>query len=57
MFIRAPLIGKRGPGVEVLAERAGSPIWVRQGRLWATTFHPELGPDRRLQKRFLDSLI
>lgn len=56
MFIRAPVIAKCGPGVEVLAQRAGTPVWVRQGRLWATTFHPELGSDRRLQKRFLEAL-
>jgi 5'-phosphate synthase pdxT subunit len=41
-FIRAPVIDSVGEGVEVLAERAGKPVWVRQGGHMASTFHPEL---------------
>ena len=42
VFIRAPRISRVGPAVEVLAERDGNPVLVRQGRLLAATFHPEL---------------
>lgn len=45
VFIRAPKLAELGAGVEVLAEHAGSPAWVRHGRAMATTFHPELTPD------------
>ena len=43
-----------GPGVEVLATLPdGSHAAVRQGRLLATTFHPELTSDRRVHRYFL----
>jgi 5'-phosphate synthase pdxT subunit len=54
VFIRAPRILETGPGVEVLATREGLPTLVRQGNLMAATFHPELGPDRRVHKAFID---
>ena len=41
-FIRAPVIETVGNEVEVLAERAGQPVWVRAGNRMASTFHPEL---------------
>jgi 5'-phosphate synthase pdxT subunit len=41
-FIRAPVIEEISPDTEVLAEREGKPIWIRQGRYMASTFHPEL---------------
>jgi 5'-phosphate synthase pdxT subunit len=41
-FIRAPLITRAGPSVDVLASENGAPVWVRQARSMATTFHPEL---------------
>lgn len=44
-YIRAPIIEKVGPGVEVLATRDGKPIWVTQGNRMATTFHAELTLD------------
>jgi len=53
VFIRAPRFVEVGPGVEVLARLADEPVLVRQGRLLAATFHPELTPDRRLQRLFL----
>ena len=59
VYIRAPRIVRLGPGVEVLATRegteslAGSPTLVRQGRVLAATFHPELSEDRRVHKLFL----
>lgn len=54
VFIRAPRIVETGPGVEVLADREGMPTLVRQGHLMAATFHPELTPDRRVHKAFVD---
>jgi pyridoxal 5'-phosphate synthase pdxT subunit len=55
VFIRAPIIESVGPEVEVLATRDGKPILVRQGRLLAATFHPELGPDPVIHKYFLSA--
>lgn len=54
VFIRAPRILETGPEVEVLARRDGLPTLVRQGTLMAATFHPELSPDRRVHKAFVD---
>lgn len=54
VYIRAPRIAAIGPGVEVLAERDGDPVLVRQGRLLAATFHPELSTDRRVHRLFLE---
>jgi 5'-phosphate synthase pdxT subunit len=45
VFIRAPIIESVGAGVEVLAEDAGHPVLVRQGKILAATFHPELSDD------------
>lgn len=54
VFIRAPRIVETGPKVEVLARRDGMATLVRQGRLMAATFHPELTSDRRVHKAFVD---
>jgi len=55
VFIRAPVVSEVGPEVEVLARDAdGRAIAVRQGRVLATAFHPELTPDRRLHRLFLE---
>jgi pyridoxal 5'-phosphate synthase pdxT subunit len=56
VFIRAPWVEEVGPEVEVLASAAGHPVAVRQGRLLATSFHPEVGGDGRLHRLFLDLL-
>jgi pyridoxal 5'-phosphate synthase pdxT subunit len=56
VYIRAPRITEMGDSVEVLAEREGSPTLVRQGRLLAATFHPELSHDPRVHQLFLDSV-
>ena len=57
VFIRAPRILGAGPGVDVLATLPdGTHAAVRQGRLLATTFHPELTRDRRVHRYFLDVL-
>ncbi len=57
VFIRAPRIVEVGPGVEVLARRDGLPTLVREGRLMAATFHPELTPDRRVHQAFVDLVV
>ena len=54
VFIRAPRLVETGPAVEILARRDGSPVLVRQGRVMAATFHPELSADRRVHRMFVD---
>ena len=55
VFIRAPLVESVGEGVEVLARlQDGRIVGVRQGSVVGVAFHPELTPDRRLHKYFLD---
>ncbi len=56
IFIRAPWIERAGPHVEVLAERAGHGVMVRQGNVLGTSFHPELGRDLRVHQYFLEML-
>lgn len=54
VFIRAPGIRGVGPRAEVLArDEEGRPVAVRQGRVLATAFHPELTGDRRLHRLLL----
>ncbi len=53
VYIRAPRIEEVGPGVEVLAKRDGYPVLVRQGKVMAATFHPELTGDTRVHEEFL----
>ena len=54
VFIRAPLVVDAGPDVEVLArDPDGNPVAIRQGRVLATAFHPELTGDRRLHRLLL----
>jgi 5'-phosphate synthase pdxT subunit len=54
VYIRAPRIVSVGPGIEVMAERDGFPVLVREGRLLAATFHPELSSDRRVHRLFVE---
>jgi len=54
VFIRAPRIARVGSGVEVLAQRDGFPVLVRQGDLLVATFHPEMTSDTRVQQLFLE---
>ena len=54
VFIRAPKIERLGKGVEVLATEGDDPVAVRQGRVMAATFHPELSDDPRVHRSFLD---
>jgi 5'-phosphate synthase pdxT subunit len=53
VFIRAPQLEDPGPGVEVLLRVDDRPVLVRQGRILASTFHPELSGDDRIHRRLL----
>jgi pyridoxal 5'-phosphate synthase pdxT subunit len=54
VFIRAPRVCETGPNVQVLSRlEEGSAVAVRQDNLLATAFHPELTPDDRLHRYFL----
>ena len=59
VFIRAPVVSDVGPRAEVLAvDPYGRPVAIRQGRVLATAFHPELTGDRRMHEllvRMLES--
>ena len=59
VFIRAPWVESVGPAVEVLATvpsdgGADTIVAVRQGPLLATSFHPELTPDTRVHRLFVE---
>jgi pyridoxal 5'-phosphate synthase pdxT subunit len=53
VFIRAPIIERVGPDVEVLAKSNGQPVLIRQGRILIATFHPELTRDSTVHEYFL----
>jgi pyridoxal 5'-phosphate synthase pdxT subunit len=48
VFIRAPQLRPSRAEVEVLARVDGLPVLVREGNLFAATFHPELTEDPRV---------
>ena len=55
VFIRAPIIERLGPAVELPAELPdGMPVAVRQGNLLAPAFHPKLGTGPRMHQLFLE---
>lgn len=61
VFIRAPWVETVGSEVEVLATvPAGTQgdriVAVRQGPVWATSFHPEVSGDDRIHKLFVESI-
>ena len=61
VFIRAPVVERVGPKVEVLARVTGvdgttRPVVCRQGPVLVTAFHPELSGDLRLHQLFLESV-
>jgi pyridoxal 5'-phosphate synthase pdxT subunit len=66
VFIRAPIVERAGPEVEVLATvtmgsmtrdgGAHKPVVCRQGQVIVTSFHPELAGDPRLHQLFLQSV-
>ncbi|GAC1383783.1 MAG: pyridoxal 5'-phosphate synthase glutaminase subunit PdxT [Acidimicrobiales bacterium] len=56
VFIRAPRVSRVGAGVDVLASVGDDPVLVRQGRVLAAAFHPELSGDLRLHQMFLGGI-
>jgi len=57
VFIRAPRIVRVGKRVEVLVRVGDEPALVREGKVVAATFHPELTEDTRLHRYFLESVL
>lgn len=55
VFIRAPVIERAGPDVEVLATVEGRPVLCRRGPVVVAAFHPELSGDGRLHGLFLET--
>ena len=53
VFIRAPFVDEAGEAAEVICTHGGSPVGVRQGKIIALAFHPELSGDLRLHREFL----
>lgn len=53
VFIRAPWVAEAGDEVEVLARIDGHPVAVRQGKVIAVAFHPELAGETRLHELLL----
>lgn len=54
IFIRAPKIVETGKSVEILAYHEDDPVLVKEGKILASTFHPELTDDLRLHRYFLE---
>ena len=52
VFIRSPLVESTGT-TDVIATHEGRAVAVRQGRILALCFHPELTSDRRLHQEFV----
>jgi len=54
IFIRAPIIERTGPRVEILAKLPNDiAVAARQGKLVVSAFHPELSHDLRFHRYFL----
>jgi pyridoxal 5'-phosphate synthase pdxT subunit len=56
VFIRAPWVEQTGAAVEIIGTESstGRIVAVRQGPALATAFHPELTPDLRIHKLFVE---
>jgi 5'-phosphate synthase pdxT subunit len=54
IFIRAPWIERAGSSVEILASHGGHGVFVRDGHVIGTSFHPELTRDGRVHTYFVD---
>ncbi|MET0897413.1 MAG: pyridoxal 5'-phosphate synthase glutaminase subunit PdxT [Mycobacterium sp.] len=56
VFIRAPWVERVGESVEVLARADEHIVAVRQGKVLATAFHPEMTGDRRIHHLFVSMI-
>jgi 5'-phosphate synthase pdxT subunit len=55
VFIRAPMVESCDKGVDILARlEDGTIVAARQNKMLVTAFHPELTPDLRFHRYFLD---
>ncbi|MCK4365682.1 MAG: pyridoxal 5'-phosphate synthase glutaminase subunit PdxT [Thermoplasmatales archaeon] len=57
VFIRAPSIEKVWGNCEILAEIDNKIVMVKQEKILAVSFHPELTEDLRIHKYFLDIIL
>ena len=57
VFIRAPQINKIGSDIKVLAECDGKPVLIESDKHLAATFHPELTPDSRIHRYFIQKIM
>ncbi len=57
VFIRAPVVTRVGPDVNILAEVEGDAVMCSSGNVVVASFHPELTDDDRLHRLFLQSLL
>lgn len=54
-FIRAPIVERVGPGVEILSQLTdGRVVGVRQGNLMGISFHPEVTGETRIHELFVN---
>jgi 5'-phosphate synthase pdxT subunit len=56
IFIRAPIAVELGKDVEALASIKEGVVFLRQGNVFASAFHPELGDDPRIHKMFIQTV-
>ena len=54
VFIRAPRVTKVGSDVQVMATYDDQMVMVRQGKILASAFHPELTNDLRIHEMLLN---
>ena len=57
VFIRAPKITRLGEGTESLATCKGEVVMSKNERILVSTFHPELTPDVRIHRYFVDEFV
>ena len=55
IFIRAPKVNRVSAGVEILIKEHETPILLRQNKVLAGSFHPELTDDTAIHEFFLNS--
>ncbi len=53
VFIRAPLLQPMDPAVRVLSKVEEGAVFLREGSVWLSSFHPELTGDSRVHELFL----
>ena len=57
VFIRAPYIEECGDKVQILCEIEGKIVACREGKILATSFHPELSEDLSFHRYFVEKII